>query len=298
VSTPGIAADAPVLGLSAGAERFAVLRRLLRNPGASIGLLLVLVLLVVVIFAPLLAPYDPTQQTYTAVLDPPGSEHLMGTDSVGRDVLSRVLYGARVSLLVGLVPVAAAFLIGTLVGVVAGFYGGRVDSAIMRLTDIGLALPGLLLALVVIAVLGPGLENAMIALGIADLPLAVRVARGSAMAARQQPYVQSGIAIGASDARVMRRYILPAAIPPIVVVATVEVAHAILIAASLSFLGLGAQPPTAEWGSMLAQGQAQLQTAWWVPVFPGLAIVLSVLAINLLGDGLRDVLDPKGKGAR
>jgi peptide/nickel transport system permease protein len=266
---------------------------LLANFGARVGIALLFVFIVTAAAAPLIAPYNPLEPDYAAVLQPPSSEHLFGTDQLGRDVLSRVIYGARISLTVGLVPVAAAFVVGTIIGVFSGYRGGKTDAVIMRLTDIGLAFPGILLALVVVAVLGPGLKNVMIALGIADVPLAIRVARGSAVAAREQPYVQSAVAIGCRDNRILSRYILPAVTAPVLIVGTLEVANAILIASGLSFLGLGAQPPAPEWGAMLAQAQAQIQTAWWAAVFPGIAIVLAVLAINLFGDGLRDALDPK-----
>jgi peptide/nickel transport system permease protein len=276
-----------------GTRSTQVLRRLLANFGARVGIALLFVFIVTAAAAPLIAPYNPLEPDYAAVLQPPSSEHLFGTDQLGRDVLSRVIYGARISLTVGLVPVAAAFVVGTIIGVFSGYRGGKTDAVIMRLTDIGLAFPGILLALVVVAVLGPGLKNVMIALGIADVPLAIRVARGSAVAAREQPYVQSAVAIGCRDNRILSRYILPAVTAPVLIVGTLEVANAILIASGLSFLGLGAQPPAPEWGAMLAQAQAQIQTAWWAAVFPGIAIVLAVLAINLFGDGLRDALDPK-----
>jgi peptide/nickel transport system permease protein len=282
------------LGSSSFAGRQAdVGRRLVRNPGARIGLALLGLLIFLAIAAPLVAPYGPSDAEYARVLEPPTRDHIMGTDQLGRDVFSRVVFGARITLRVGLIAVSAAFTFGTLIGVVSGFYGGRLDSLIMRLVDIGLAFPGLLLALVVIAVLGPGLFNVMIALAIANFPLALRVARGSALSARRQLYVESAEAIGSSDLSTMVRYILPAVIPAVLIVATLEVANAILIAAALSFLGLGAQPPAPEWGAMLAQAQGQLQVAWWIAVFPGLAIVVAVLSINLVGDGLRDALDPK-----
>jgi peptide/nickel transport system permease protein len=270
-----------------------VLSRLLGNLSARIGIALLAVFVVTALAAPLIAPYDPLEPDYAAVLQAPSREHLFGTDQLGRDVLSRVIYGARISLTVGLVPVAAAFFLGTVIGVFSGFMGGRIDAVIMRLTDIGLAFPGILLALVIVAMLGPGLGNVMIALGIADVPLAIRVARGSALAARKQPFVESAIAVGCRDRRILARYIFPAVTAPVLIVATLEVANAILIASGLSFLGLGAQPPAPEWGAMLAQAQAQIQTAWWAAVFPGAAIVLAVLAINVFGDGLRDALDPK-----
>ena len=281
--------------LRRGARTRDVVRRFSRNLSGRIGFVLLFGLVVVAIFAPLLAPYNPLEPDYAAVLAPPSSSHLFGTDQLGRDVLSRVIYGTRISLRVGFIPIAAAFLLGTCVGLASGFFGGKVDSVIMRLTDIGLALPGILLALVIVAVLGPGLSNVIIALAIADVPLAIRVARGGALAAREQPYVQSAIAIGCNDRVILLRYVLPAVMASVLIVATLEVASAILIASGLSFLGLGAQPPVPEWGAMLAQAQSQVQTAWWAAVFPGLAIVIAVLSINLVGDGLRDALDPRSR---
>ena len=285
----------PILAPRRGAHAAELLRRLVANPSGRIGLILLGIFVLLAIFAAQLSPHNPVTQDYSAVLSGPSWNHPLGTDDLGRDVLSRVIYGTRVSLRVGFVPVAAAFVVGTLIGLVSGFFGGWLDALVMRFTDIGLALPGILLALVVVAVLGPGLSNVMIALGIADVPLAIRVARGGALAAREQPYVLSGVAIGARDRAIVGRYVFPTVLASVLVVATLEVANAILIASGLSFLGLGAQPPTAEWGSMLAQAQNQIQTAWWAAVFPGVAIVIAVLAINLVGDGLRDALDPKGR---
>jgi len=290
--TPGVGA---VTGATATAAAPGALRRLLGHRGAAIGLAILAVLVLTAIFAPLFLPHDPNAQDYKNVLTAPNGTYWLGTDSVGRDVFTRIAYGGRVTLVVGLVPVLAGFAIGTSLGVIAGFYGNRIDSVIMRLTDIGLAFPGVLLALVVIAVLGPGLGNVMIAVGIASVPVALRVARGAALVERERLHVSSAIAIGASDLRIIVRHVLPGVFPAVLVVATIEVASAILIAAGLSFLGLGAQPPTAEWGSMLAAGRAQMRSAWWAAAFPGAAIVLAVLAINLVGDGLRDVLDPKSR---
>jgi ABC-type dipeptide/oligopeptide/nickel transport system permease subunit len=269
------------------------LMRFARNPSAAVGLTLLFALVLMALIAPLIAPYGPNEPDYTRVLDGPSWQHVFGTDELGRDTLSRVIYGARVSLRVGFIPVAVAFAVGTVFGILSGYFGGLLDGLIMRLTDIGLAFPGILLALVVVAVLGPGLSNVMVALGIADIPLALRVARGGALAAREQPAVESAVAVGCRDRRILARYIFPSVAASVLIVATLEVANAILIAAALSFLGLGAQPPTAEWGSMLSQAQSQIERAWWIAVFPGIAIVLAVLAINLVGDGLRDALDPK-----
>jgi ABC-type dipeptide/oligopeptide/nickel transport system permease subunit len=284
---------APLAPPKRRSRRTQLLARFARNPSAALGVTLLIALIVLAAAAPLIAPYGPNEPDYTAVLQGPSWHHLFGTDQLGRDTLSRIIYGSRVSLRVGFIPVAAAFVIGSLIGILAGYFGGLVDSLVMRLTDIGLAFPGILLALVVVAVLGPGLSNVMVALGIADVPLAIRVARGGALAARKQPAVESAVAVGCRDRAIVARYIFPAVTASLLVVATLEVANAILIAAALSFLGLGAQPPTAEWGSMLSQAQSQVQTAWWAAVFPGIAIIVAVLAINLVGDGLRDALDPK-----
>lgn len=281
--------------LRRGARTLDVIRRFAHNSSGRIGFVLLFGLITVAILAPEVAPHSPTDPDYSAVLHGPTSSHLFGTDQLGRDILSRVVYGARISLRVGFIPIAAAFLVGTCVGLVSGFFGGWLDAVIMRLTDVGLALPGILLALVIVAVLGPGLSNVMIALGVADVPLAIRVARAGALATREQPYVQSAIAIGCKDRTILLRYVLPAVTASVLIVGTLEVANAILIASGLSFLGLGAQPPAAEWGAMLAAAQSQIQTAWWAAVFPGAAIVIAVLSINLVGDGLRDALDPKAR---
>lgn len=268
-------------------------RQLRQNP-LAIGAMVVLVLQVLVaIFAPLVAPYDPLQQDFRAALQGPTPAHLFGTDDVGRDILSRVIYGTRISLRVGLIAVSISCVIGVLLGLAAGYYGGWVENAIMRVMDVLLAFPGLLLALAIIAVLGPGLFNVMIAVGLGNVPVYTRLTRASTLSVRERDYVLAARALGFSNARIMLRYILPNVIPPVIALATLGVAGAILTAAGLSFIGLGAQPPTPEWGAMLTQGRQYLQKAWWFTVFPGLAIMITVLAINILGDALRDALDPK-----
>lgn len=270
-----------------------VWRQLRRNPSALIGSAIVLLLALIALFAPLIAPFDPLDQNFRAALQGPSRSHLFGTDDVGRDILSRVIFGTRISLRVGLISVAIGGSLGVLLGTVAGFYGRFLDNVIMRLVDVLLAFPGLLLALAIVAILGPGLFNVMIAVGIGGIPTYARMSRATTLAVKERDYVLAARAIGASDARLMGRYILPNAIPPVIVIATLGVAGAILTAAGLSFIGVGAQPPTPEWGAMLTLARQYLQKAWWFTAFPGLAIMVTVLAINMVGDALRDALDPK-----
>ena len=268
-------------------------RQLRRNPGAMLGLIIILLLIMVALFAPQIAPYDPLRQNFRSALQPPSVEHPFGTDDVGRDILSRVIFGTQISLRVGLVAVSISASLGVLLGLVAGYYGGWADTLISGVTDTLLAFPGLLLALAVVAVLGPSLFNVMIAVGVGNIPVYIRVARASTLSIRERDYVMAARTIGCRSPRIMLRYILPNIVPPILVLATLGVAGAILTAAGLSFIGLGAQPPTPEWGAMLTQGRQYLQRAWWFTLFPGLAIMITVLAINMFGDALRDALDPR-----
>jgi peptide/nickel transport system permease protein len=270
-------------------------RRLWRKPGAVVGALLIAAFVAMAVFAPAIAPYPPTKMDFRAVQQPPSAAHPFGTDDLGRDVLSRVAYGARISLQVGLIAVGIAAFVGTLMGLVAGFAGGWLDGFIMRTVDVMLAFPGILLALAVVAVLGPGLANMMIAVGVSAIPAYARTVRGTTLSVMELDYVTAAQALGAGRVRVAVRYVLPNVSAPIIVLATIGIATSILSAAGLSYLGLGAQPPTAEWGSMLSDARAYLRTAWWMAVFPGLAIMVVVMAFNLLGDGLRDVLDPKSR---
>ena len=270
-----------------------IMRQLRRNRGALIGLILVVLEVIISLTAQWIAPYDPLEQVVADALRPPSLEHWMGTDDVGRDILSRIIHGSQISLRVGLISVSIAGVVGVLLGMTAGYYGKWFDDVVMRLIDILLAFPGILLALTIIAILGPGLFNVMIAVGIGAIPSYTRVARGSTLSVRERDYVMSARVVGCSDARIILRYILPNVLPSIVVLATLGVAGAILTASGLSFLGLGAQPPTPEWGAMLTSGRTYLRQAWWFATFPGLAIMLTVLCINLFGDGLRDALDPK-----
>jgi peptide/nickel transport system permease protein len=260
-----------------------------------LGLWVVAVLLAVAALAPLLAPHDPTRMDSDRLLRPPGRAHLLGTDQYGRDVLSRILHGAASSLEVGLISVGIAASGGLLLGLLSGYYGRWVDLAVMRVIDVMLAFPSILLALGIVAVLGPSLNNVMLAVGIAGIPVYTRLVRGQVLATRALTYVEAARTTGCGDARIVGRHILPNIVAPVIVVATLGIAGAILTGAALSFLGLGAQPPSPEWGAMLSDGRSFLRQAWWVTTFPGLAITVTVLAINMVGDGLRDALDPRLK---
>ncbi|MFV2093857.1 MAG: ABC transporter permease subunit [Hyphomicrobiales bacterium] len=271
------------------------------NRGAVIGLAVFGLIVVVAIMAPLIAPHLPTVQNRDAFLLPPAwqeggqASYLLGTDAVGRDMLSRLIYGARFSLFIGLFVVALAGSVGIVVGLVAGYFRGWIDIAVMRVMDVILAFPSLLLALVLVAILGPGLINAMIAIALVLQPHFVRLTRAGVMAEKGRDYVIAARVAGAGSMRLMFRTILPNAMAPLIVQATLSFSSAILDAAALGFLGMGAQPPTPEWGTMLAEAREFILRAWWVVTFPGLAILTTVLAINLVGDGLRDALDPKLK---
>ena len=272
-----------------------------QNRGAVVGLVVFTIILFVAIFAPFIAPHDPVTQVRGAFLRPPawqegGSwEYILGTDPVGRDILSRLIYGARFSLFIGLVVVTISVSFGVVIGLIAGYFRGPIDTFIMRLMDIILAFPSLLLALVLVAVLGPGLLNAMIAIALVLQPHFVRLTRAAVMAEKSRDYVTAAKVAGASRLRLMFKTILPNCTAPLIVQATLSFSNAILDAAALGFLGMGAQPPTPEWGTMLAEAREFIMRAWWVVTFPGLAILVTVLAINLMGDGLRDALDPKLK---
>jgi dipeptide transport system permease protein len=272
-----------------------------QNRGAVIGLVVFLSVVAIAILAPLLAPHSPTLQNREALLLPPvwaeGGSWIypLGTDAVGRDILSRLIFGARFSLFIGLVVVVIASSIGVLVGLIAGFVGGWVDTAIVRVMDVILAFPSLLLALVLVAILGPGLMNAMIAIALILQPHFVRLTRASVLSERNREYVTAARVAGAGKLRLMFVTILPNCLAPLIVQATLSFSNAILDAAALGFLGMGAQPPTPEWGTMLAEAREFILRAPWVVTFPGVAILITVLAINLVGDGLRDALDPKLK---
>lgn len=271
--------------------------RLRRNRFAVAGGVCALLLVCMALAAPLIAPYDPIAQDYDHLLQGASLQHPFGTDNFGRDILSRVIYGARISLSVGSLGTLLGLVIGVTIGILAGYYGGWLDSLAMRLLDIQLAFPGLLLAITIIAVLGVGTQNVIIAIGIFSVPVFARVLRGSILSLKEQDFVMAARAIGATDQRLMFVHLLPNALAPTLVIATLRLGTAILTAASLSFLGLGIRPPSPEWGAMLSDGRQFLQLAPHVAIFPGLAILITVLALNLLGDGLRDALDPKLKKA-
>jgi peptide/nickel transport system permease protein len=283
----------PVPGRSRRSLTLEAGRRLARSRSAVVGGALLLALGLSILLAPALGPYDPIRTNQRAPLEPPSAAHLMGTDRFGRDILSRVLWGGRISLSVGLVSVAIAACAGVVLGLVAGYYGRRVDAVIMRLTDLLLAFPGILLALAIIATLGGSLTNLMIAVGVAAIPDYIRITRGTVLSLMEQEYVLAAKVVGCRDGAIIFKHILPNVTAPLIVLATLGTAGAIITGSALSFLGLGIRPPVPEWGNMLAEGRAFLQYAWWVAFFPGLAIMLAVFAINLLGDGLRDALDPR-----
>lgn len=269
------------------------LRRLFRRKGAIFGLAIIVLLLLVAIFAPLLTPYDPIVQSWTAVRKPPSALHWFGTDDLGRDTLVRVFYGARASLMAGVISVAIALSIGVPLGLTAGMLGGFFDALIGRLTDAMLACPFLILAIALAAFLGPSLGNAMIAIGVTTTPIFVRLTRGQVMAVKVEEYVEAARAVGNPRWRIALVHILPNILPALLVQATLSIAAAIIAEASLSFLGLGQQPPEPSWGSMLNSAQRFLINAPWMAVWPGLAIFLAVLSFNLIGDGLRDALNPR-----
>jgi len=274
-------------------------RELVRNKAALVGLSILLVVTTGAVLAPVISPADPLLQDVSVRLKPPtleggdGQAHLLGTDHLGRDILSRLIYGARISLAIGISAVAVAGTLGTLIGLVAGYRGGRVDDLCMRLTDTMLAMPFILLALAVIAVLGSSLRNIIFVLGITSWVSYARVVRAEVLTLRMREFVAAAQALGGHGTRIIFRHLLPNVLTPVIVIATLEVARMIILESALSFLGLGVQPPTPTWGGMLADGRAYLSTAWWLATFPGLCIMLSVLGINLLGDWFRDVLDPR-----
>jgi len=269
------------------------LRRLKRRKGAVVGLVVIALFVILAVFAPLIAPYDPAAQSWTAVRKAPTAAHWFGTDDVGRDVLARIIFGARASLLAGVISVAIALTVGVPVGLAAGYVGGWFDALIGRITDAMLAVPFLILAIALAAFLGPSLTNAMIAIGVTTTPIFVRLTRGQVMAVKVEDYVEAARAIGNPRWRIALFHILPNIMPALLVQATLSIAAAIIAEAALSFLGLGQQPPAPSWGSMLNSAQRFLTNAPWMAVWPGIAIFITVLSFNLVGDGLRDALDPK-----
>jgi peptide/nickel transport system permease protein len=268
---------------------------LVRHRGALIGLVILGALATMAVAAPWISARDPIRTAPREALQAPGARFVLGSDQFGRDVASRVLHGARVSLLVGVISVSIAVGLGAPIGLVSGYYGGRLDALLMRVMDVMLAFPGILLALAIVSVLSPGLGNVMIAVGLSAVPGYARLVRATVLSAREHLYVEAARALGGRDGGILVRDILPNVVAPLIVTATLGLGGAILSAAALSFLGLGSQPPQPEWGRMLSEGRDYLREAWWISTFPGLGILLTVLAMNLVGDGLRDVLDPRLK---
>ena len=271
------------------------LLRLMRRRGAMLGLAIVLVFVLIAFFAPVIAPQDPLQTSWSAVRKAPSAQYLFGTDEIGRDVLSRVIWGARASLLAGLVSVSIAMALGVPIGLLAGYMGGWVDGVISRFTDAMLAVPFLILAIALAAFLGPSLTNAMIAIGVSATPIFIRLTRGQVLSVKVEDFVEAARAVGNPHWRIALRHILPNILPPLIVQATLAIAAAIIAEASLSFLGLGQQPPAPSWGSMLNTAKNYVDNAPWMAIWPGVSIFLLVLSFNLLGDGLRDALDPRHK---
>lgn len=261
---------------------------------AIAGLAILGTIVLAALFAPIIAPDDPLTMTMSDQFLAPSWEHPFGTDEFGRDILSRVIYGARYSLRVGVLATLLAVGGGTLLGLIAGYFGGWIDSLGQKLTDVMLAFPGLLLALAIIAILGTGLQNVLLALGIGGIPYYARLMRGQVLSLKQREFIEAARVVGSGHTRIMLRHLFPNTLSPLIVVASLDLGANILAAASLSFIGLGAQPPTPEWGAMLSAGRDFMRDQWWIATFPGLAIVVTVLGFNLLGDGLRDSLDPRG----
>jgi peptide/nickel transport system permease protein len=266
---------------------------ILREPLNVLALTVIALFALGALLAPLIAPYDPLAQDLATRLDPPSSAHWLGTDQLGRDILSRLLYGSRISLVIGVVVVGLAGIFGTLVGLLAGYAGGLADEAMMRLTEVFLAFPPLILAMAIAGALGPSLTNAIIAIAAVTWAVYARLARGQVLSLRQREYVEAARSIGASRTRIMLRHLLPNAVAPLLIQASFDMGSAIISAAGLSFIGFGAQPPTPEWGVMISEGRNFISTQPWLSLFPGLSILFAVGAFNLLGDGLRDVLDPR-----
>jgi peptide/nickel transport system permease protein len=266
---------------------------ILANPLNIVAFALIAIFAACAVLAPLLAPYDPLVQDLASRLRPPSAEHWLGTDSLGRDIASRILYGARISLIIGVVVVTVAGVVGTAIGLVAGYAGGLVDEALMRLTEVFLAFPALILAMAIAGALGPSLTNAIIAIAAVTWAVYARLVRGQILSLRQREFVEAARAIGASRTRIVVRHLLPNALAPLMIQASFDLGSSIIAAAGLSFIGFGAQPPTPEWGVMISEGRNYISTQPWLSLFPGLAILLAVGSFNLLGDGLRDAFDPR-----
>jgi ABC-type dipeptide/oligopeptide/nickel transport system permease subunit len=270
-----------------------VMRRLLRNPGALIGAGSLVMMVLGAVFAPVLAPFDWDEADVGAHLAPPDDTFYLGTDLHGRDILSRILYGGRFSLAIGVATVTLSLVVGSAIGILIGFIGGKLDEIGARIVDVMLGFPAIVMSILVVAVLGVGIENAVIAVGISGVPRFARVVRAASLSAKQQLYVEAARALGAGNLRIMLRHLLPNLLPTLIVLATLDLGNAIISTATLSFLGLGAQPPTPEWGAMLNSGREYMRYAPWTMIFPGLALFLAVMSVNLLGDRLSQLLDPR-----
>lgn len=268
-------------------------KQLSRNRLAVIGLVIILLVLISAVLAPVIAPFDPFKQDFASIGKPLDRVHWLGSDQLGRDVLSRILFGSRITLTISFTAVCVGMVLGSIIGLLGGYYGGKVDAAIGYITDLALAFPGMLLAVAVIASVGPGLTGILIASAIYSTPQFIRLTRGNVLLEKRKEYIKAAVCIGETDSAILFQYILFNCLTPIAVLFTLQMANIILIASGLSFLGLGAQPPSPEWGAMLSQGRTYLQTAPHMAIFPGLAIMLVVLSFNLFGDGLRDALDPR-----
>ena len=274
-------------------RRAGTLKRVLRTPAGAVGSTFIAIMLVAALFAPSLTRYDPYTIAPTEAMQPPSWSHPAGTDRLGRDILTRILHGTSISIQMGLIGVGIGAILGLVFGLLGGYFGGWLDAVITFVLNVLLALPGILLALVIMASLGPGLENVMIAVGISAMPSFARVVRGSTLSVRAKEYVQAAQALGCSALRIIVRHVLPNVLGPVIVMATLWFATSILIGASVSYLGLGAEPPTPEWGAMVNEGRNYLRRAWWISTMPGIAIMVVAIALNLVGDSLRDALDPR-----
>ncbi|MEM1046877.1 MAG: ABC transporter permease [Pseudomonadota bacterium] len=279
-----------------GAAGAGLIKAFNTNKTSWIGLGLFLFVCLLAILAPWIAPHDPLDQNILFRLRPPSEAHWMGTDFFGRDILSRILYGARISLVIGLVAIAAAMVIGTAIGLIAGYYGGRIDIIVMQTMDVLLAFPSLILGLIVVAMLGPSITNLIIAIALTAIPPFARIARAPTIAVKEREFIEAGRALGYSDARLMLGHILPNILPEVLVMGSLWLATAIRVEASLAFIGLGVSPPTATWGGMIREGFENILDSFWLALFPSIAILIVVFALNLLGDGLRDAIDPRLRG--
>lgn len=292
------AVAAPTTVAAQRAQRRRLISRALANPLSLAGLLIIGLLILMAVIAPWLSPYDPIQTNVPRRLEAPSGEHLFGTDQLGRDILSRILYGTRISLRIAVLAAVIATLIGVPLGLISGYFRGRVDDLLMRLTDMFMAFPRLILAMAIAAALSPTLENVIIAISLAAWPAYARLARSVTLGLREENFVEAARALGASPLRILGRHVAPGVISPVVIQVSLDMGGIILTAAGLGFIGFGAQPPTPEWGVMISEGRNYITGQWWVSTFPGIAISLVVLGFNLLGDGIRDILDPRLRSVR